>query len=66
MLGLVAVFSGLPKGTQVTVVFVLFPLLLPYNPIRKTCYCSVFELSLVGSSKDWQMKSVTYIQGKSS
>lgn len=40
-----AVFAWLPKGTRV---FVMFPVLLPYNLIGKASHCSVFDL-LVGS-----------------
>lgn len=40
-----AVSAGLPKGTRV---FVMFPVLLPYNLIGNASHCSVFDL-LVGS-----------------
>lgn len=40
-----AVFAWLPKGTMV---FVMFPVSLPYNLISKASHCSVSDL-LVGS-----------------
>lgn len=57
-------FSGLPKGTQVAVVFVMVPLSLPHNPITKTRYCGVFDLTVVGSGEGCRWKVLLAHRGE--